>query len=268
VHGCIVRGTTDSELMRHVSGASAGARIVGPMAPITRPPHRPTGASLAALIGVAAAFAGVAVLHVVRADLDPRQAVMSHYANGSAGPVMSIVFYAFGAAALTMAIRLWTAIDRHGVTRAFPPLMATAGGLMLLAGVFEVDRPDAPQTIGEVVHSNSAVAGFVLLVVSMALFTRACGHDERWRSFRRRSAVLTAVAAAAAIGAKVSTGTSWTGAVQRVLAGAVLLWLLLAARHVRSRRFAAPAELDDGVGPGADGRADVPVPPARPGGAS
>src|SRR5690349_11415789 len=130
------------------------------MASSTRPPHRPTGASLAALIGVGVAFTGVAVLHVVRADLDPRRAVMSHYANGSAGPLMSVVFYAFGAAALLLAVRLRTAIDRHGVSRVFPALMAVAGTAMLLAGVFEVDRPDAPQTAGEVVHSNAAVAGF------------------------------------------------------------------------------------------------------------
>jgi uncharacterized membrane protein len=226
------------------------------MAPSTRSPHRPTGASLAALVGIGVAFVGVAVLHVVRADLDPREAVMSHYANGSAGPIMSLVFYGFGAAALALAIRLWTAIDRHGVGRLFPPLMAAAGVAMLLAGVFEVDRPDAPQTTGEVIHSNSAVAAFVLLVVAMAVFTVASGHDERWRGFRTRSAVLTAVATVGAIGAKVSTGTSWTGAVQRVLAGSVLLWFLLVAHHVRTERFAAYHRAV----------ADLPEQPVRPGG--
>ena len=82
--------------------------------------------------------------------------------------------------------------------------------------------------------------------------------------------MLTAVAAVAAVGAKVSTGTSWTGAVQRVLAGAVLLWLLLAARHVRRRRFAALATAAAAAELGDDDGADVlaPVPPVRPGGAS
>jgi hypothetical protein len=231
--------------------------------PSDRPPHRPTGASLAALIGVGVAVTGVGVLHVVRADLDPRRAVMSHYANGSAGPIMSIVFYAVGAVALALAVRLWTGMARQGSGRVLAPLMGVAGLAMVLAGVFEVDRPDAPQTTSEVIHSNSAVAAFILLVVSMGLFTLACEHDERWRSFRRRSAVLTCVAAVAAVGSKVSTGTEWTGAVQRVLAGTVLLWFLLVARHLRSRSFAtATTAAATAAVP------DHPDQPVRPGGPS
>ena len=92
-------------------------------APSERPVHRPTGASLIAVIGVVVAFVGVMVMHAVRSDVDPLRDVMSHYANGSNGPVMSIVFYAFGATALGLAIRLRTAIDQHGVTRAFPVLL-------------------------------------------------------------------------------------------------------------------------------------------------
>jgi hypothetical protein len=178
------------------------------------------------------------VLHVVRADLDWRQAVMSHYANGHAGAVMSVVFYAFGVVSLAMAFRLRTAIDRHGATGLFPYLMATAGVASILAGIFEVDRPNAPQTSAEVVHSDSAIAAFVLLVVSMTLFTLACRDDGRWSRLRRPSAVLTVIAAGAAGATRLSDGSDWSGAVQRVLAGAVLAWLLLVTVHVRSKRYA------------------------------
>ena len=50
----------------------------------------------------------------MRSDIDPLHDVMSHYANGSDGPVMSIVFYAFGLSALALGFRLRTAIDRRG----------------------------------------------------------------------------------------------------------------------------------------------------------
>ena len=63
----------------------------------TRPEHRATGASLIAVICIGVTFVGIMVLHAVRSDVDPLHDVMSHYANGSRGPVMSIVFYAFGA---------------------------------------------------------------------------------------------------------------------------------------------------------------------------
>ena len=207
--------------------------------PPDRPAHRPTGASLIAVIGIVVAFVGVMVMHAVRSDIDPLRDVMSHYANGSNGPVMSIVFYGFGAAALGLAIRLRTAIDQHGVTRAFPVLLGLAGVALLAAGVFEVDRPLAPQTVQEVIHSNSAVAAFVMLVVAMLLFSLACRSDERWWSVRWLSLGLAVAAALAAVGTQLAGGSDWSGAVQRVLAGAVLAWFLLTAIHVRRKAFGA-----------------------------
>ena len=129
------------------------------------------------------------VLHAVRSDVDPMRDVMSHYANGSHGPVMSVVFYAFGAAAIALGVP-----PAHGdrVARRspgpFPVLMVLAGLSLLAAGVFEVDRPLAPKTVEETIHSNAAVAAFVMLVVAMLLFSLACRE--------RRPVVVVAVAVA------------------------------------------------------------------------
>lgn len=205
-----------------------------------RPVHKATGASLVVIICVVVSFCGVMTLHAVRSDVDPLRNVMSNYANGSRGPVMSVVFYAFGASALALGFRLRTAIDRRGITRAFPALMTLAGVALIVAGVFEVDRAPAPQTIQEMIHSNSAVFAFVMLIVSMLLFSLACRDDERWWSIRWFSLALALLAALAAVGTQLSGGTSWSGAVQRVLAGAVLAWILLTALHVRTKAFRAP----------------------------
>jgi hypothetical protein len=204
-------------------------------------PHRPTGASLIALIAIAVTAIGIGVLHVVRTDLDWRESVMSTYANGDAGDVMSVVFYAFGAIALALAVRLRTAVRRHGITGLFPWLMALAGLASILAGIFEVDPGTLPSTSAEVIHSSSAIAAFVLLIVVMGLFTLATRSDRRWDRFRLPSAVLTAVAGSAALTTQLVDHTSWTGAAQRVLAGAVLAWYLLVALYVRTKRFSAGA---------------------------
>ena len=202
-----------------------------------RPVHKPTGASLIAIVAVALAFTGVMVLHAVRSDLDPIRDVMSHYANGSRGPIMSVVFYAFGASALALGFRLRTAIDHPGVTRPVPPADGPGRGGLILAGVFEVDRPLAPQTVQEVIHSNSAVASFVLLIVAMLLFSLACRGDDRWWSVRWPSFGLAVTAAVAAVATQFAKGSTWSGGVQRVLAGAVLGWILLTALHVRGKHF-------------------------------
>ena len=211
-----------------------------PGEPTSTSVHRPTGASLIAVIGIAAASVGVTIMHAARSDVDPLRTVMSHYANGSRGPVMSAVFYAFGATAIALGFRLRSAIDRHGVTKAFPVLLWLAGASLITAGVFEVDRPLAPQTIQDAIHSNSAVAAFVMIIVAMLLFSLACRRDARWESVHWLSLALAVTAALAAAGTQVLGGTSVSGAVQRVLAGAVLAWFLLTALHVRRKSFDAP----------------------------
>jgi hypothetical protein len=90
-----------------------------------------------------------------------------------------------------------------------------------------------------VIHSTSAIAAFVLLVAAMGLFTLATRGDRRWDRFRLPSAALSVLAASAAGTTQLVDHTAWTGAAQRVLAGAVLAWFLLVALYVRTKRFAA-----------------------------
>ena len=105
--------------------------------------------------------------------------------------------------------------------------------------MFEVDRPDDPQTWQEVIHSNAAVAAFVMLVVAMLLFSLACQGDERWRSVRWASLGLAGLAALAAVLTQLARGSGTSGGVQRLLGGSVLAWFLLTALHVRRRGFGA-----------------------------
>ena len=105
--------------------------------------------------------------------------------------------------------------------------------------MFEVDRPLAPQTVQESIHSNAAVASFVMLVVAMLLFALACRGDDRWWSLRWVTMGLALTAAGAAVATQLARGSGTSGAVQRVLAGAVLAWFLVTALHVRRRAFAS-----------------------------
>ena len=152
---------------------------------------------------------------------------------------MSVVFYAFGVTAVALGIRLRTAIERHGITRAVPALMVCAGLGLVAAGVFEVDRPLDPTTLQETIHSNAAVAAFVMLVVAMLLFSLACWGDERWWAQRWLSMGLAVSAAAAAVATQLAPATGASGAAQRVLAGTVLAWFTFTAVHVRRRSFAS-----------------------------
>lgn len=203
-----------------------------------RPPERATGASLVVILLVSACFGAMALLHILRTDLDPVRRVMSEYANGRFGAFMTAAFYLFGFAAMALAVRLRRALrgDRGAV--AVPVLLSLAGLGLLLAGVFEVERPLVPDTIEEVIHSNAAIAGFALMIAAMLVFAVVIRSDPRWVGFRGRAMWLAIAAAVAGAASPFADRTPWSGIAQRVLGLVVVLWLLLTALHVRSSVYA------------------------------
>ncbi len=207
--------------------------------PLERPVHRATGASLIALALVLMCFGAVMLLHVLRGEIDPLRQVMSEYANGSHGLIMTVVFYGFGLSSLALAFRLRRAIDLEGVTRLFPTLLAVAGVCLIASGIFEVERALVPDSVEEVIHSNASVVAFVLLIASMLLFSYACTGDDRWWTFRWTSTAIALSAAAAAMATPLTAQTGWSGLVQRLLSLTVLLWFLLTALRVRGKRFSS-----------------------------
>jgi hypothetical protein len=201
--------------------------------------RKPTGASLAVIILGLLCFLAVMFLHILRDEIHPVSRVMSDYANGNNGIIMTIAFYAFGLSSLALGFRLTWAISRRGVTRAIPLLLALGGVSLIAAGVFEVERAFVPDTIEEVIHSNASIGAFVLIIASMLLFSYACRSDPRWWTFRWVSTTLAVIAAGAAMASPFSADTGWSGAVQRLLGFAVLSWFLLTALHVRTKAFRA-----------------------------
>jgi hypothetical membrane protein len=201
---------------------------------VVRPPY---GASLGALVLALACVGGVVVLHLVRPDLDPLHHVLSEYANGPFGIVMTAVFYGVGIACAALGWRLRTALQWRGVTAATPALLITAGIGMIVAGVFEVGLPSAPESLAETIHSLASIGAFVALVAAMVLFAVACGHDQHWIAFRPAAGALAGVAAVAALASPLADQTPWPGAAQRILATTVVIWLFATARRVRAVAF-------------------------------
>jgi hypothetical protein len=199
--------------------------------------YRPTGASLAAIILAAISFTAAMALHILRGNVDPVRRVLSEYANGSNGPVMTLVFYAFGLAAIALGFRLSRGLDRRVISRAIPWLFGLAGVSLIAAGVFEVERPLVPDTLEEVIHSYASMAAFVMEITGLLLFSFLTQDDPRWRRFRWTSFSLASVAAVTAVASPFTADTGWSGAVQRVLGLSVLMWFLLTALHIRRKAY-------------------------------
>jgi hypothetical protein len=208
------------------------------MTPRTTTPnrtHRATGVSLAAILLVLGCFAAMVVLHVVRTDLDPVRQVMSEYANGRFGWFMTAAFYAMGLACLALAVRLGRAIERRRLSVAIRVVLGLGGLGLIMAGVFEVERPAVPDTLEEIIHSNATLAAFTLIITAMLLFSVVCRRDPNWSDFRVIAAVLAITAAVAGAFSPFAGQTTWSGLAQRILGLTVVAWLLLCALHIRFR---------------------------------
>jgi hypothetical membrane protein len=202
----------------------------------TQPPQgtgRATGVSLAAILLVLACFGAMVLLHMVRTDLDPVRQVMSEYANGRFGWFMTAAFYAMGLACVALAVRLGRAIMRSRLSVAVRVLLGLGGLGLILAGVFEVERPAIPDTVNEIIHSDATLTAFTLVITAMILFAIVCRRDPRWSDFRVIAFVLAIVAAAAGAFSPFAGQTTWSGLAQRVLGLTVVSWLLLCAVHIR-----------------------------------
>jgi hypothetical protein len=226
-----------------VFGDPNGLRHMDEAKPST--PQRATGMSLAAIILLAAAFFAVVSLHLLRTDLSPVREVMSGYANGPTGNLMTFAFHALGLASIVLGFRLRRSTTRTWVPRIVSAAVAVAGAGLILAGVFEVERPGIPDTVEESIHSYGALAGFALIVAAMVVFVYVCSTDARWRQLLVPCLVLAVLAVGAAAFSPVAPNTTIAGIAQRLLAIVVFGWVFLLAAWMRFG-YAADSKLATG----------------------
>jgi hypothetical protein len=202
------------------------------MTPRTTPngTGRATGVSLAAVLLVLGCFGAMVVLHVVRTDLDPIRQVMSEYAKGRYGWFTTAAFYAMELARVALAVRLGRAIERRRLSVAVRVLLGLGGLGLILAAMFEVERP-VPDTIEEIIHSDATLTALTLTITAMLLFAVVCRRDPRCSDFRVTAAMLAIIAAVAGAFSPFAGQTTWSGLAQRVLGVTVVAWLLLCAAH-------------------------------------
>ena len=172
---------------------------------------RPDRRGLAAA-SIALSLAGVVsvvALHVLRPELAPLSHRLSEYAIGRYGGLMTAAFVCVGASLLMLAGAL-VEDDRRASARIVAAAVGVAGVGMMLSGVFRTDASRSGATADGLHSAASALATLALIATGAAVATQ----------FGR------------------AAGTA--GAMQRLLAGAVLVWLVLVAMHVRRASFDAP----------------------------
>jgi hypothetical protein len=198
-------------------------------------------ARLAGMITVGAvvyAIAALVVLHFLRPEYNPVARVISNYAVGPYGFLMTAVFFALAIGMLSSAF---------GIYKGGVPAAWSAGGLTLLvvAGVSgvlvalfptDVTPEDLPITTVGIIHVLASIASLACFVVASLLLSRRFKNDERWSSFQPIlwGFALAGLAAFIAYFAIKALNLPIGGIAQRVSYAIALLWLLLTGNYMRS----------------------------------
>lgn len=213
---------------------------VRPVSPLTGPPAAPSlneqrpSAWLALLAeGGYGTFVGtVALLHLVRPDLDPATRTISEYAVGPSGFVMGGAFLALGGGTLSLAAALARGDTPNPTGGLGLALLAAFSLGAALCAIFPTDltTPGMAVTMTGRVHNVAAVvalgAGFGMMLVSGRCFRRTAGW--RARSGPTLAAALLAVATLLVLGR--AAGFGWA---ERGFVGIIVIWHWVYAHRVR-----------------------------------
>lgn len=161
----------------HKTQASAGA---GEIVPAVQPAVSNTAARLAFVLG-AATLIILAALHLLSPEFDPSWRMVSEYALGSYGWVLSLMHLAWAAssAALFFALRLHvrTASGKIGLGLL---LISTIGAG--LAAIFDINHS---------LHGLTALLGIPTLPIAAVLISMSLLRNPEW-SYGRRTLLLAA----------------------------------------------------------------------------
>jgi uncharacterized protein DUF998 len=187
--------------------------------------------ALLAIAAAAVALLLLASLHVLSPEFDPAFRMVSEYALGHYGWVLSLMFLAWGISAWALAVALWSQVKtRAGKVGLWFLVIAGIGEAM--ASVFDITH--------DIGHSIAGVLGIGGFPIAAVLLSVSLGRIQAWRGAR---SLLLWIA-----------NLSW---ISVVLLGATLVLMTVQFAHATGGHLPqhAPAQLPAGV-LGLDGWAD------------
>ncbi len=184
------------------------------------------------------------ILDVIAQMLPPHYNPISQAESGLAvgpyGLIMTINFVLRGLIALALLWALTLSLPKGMLSRTGLVLVEIWGVEALLLALFPTDGPGSKPTIHGLIHLVVALLAFIGGAVGELVLSRNFTKDERWRSL---SIVATVIAILAIIMFFPTTMGLFFhflhhigGLVEQIFIGLVLLWMLVVAFHIRSRR--------------------------------
>jgi uncharacterized protein DUF998 len=179
-------------------------------------------------------------LHLLRPDLTPARHMISEYAVGPFGALMTSAFVAAALACLSLLLGLIRDGPDSRPARFAELLLAVAFVGLLISAIFPMDvRP--PYTRSGAIHELSFLVNVSCMLLAALLLAVSFGADPRWHPFRRTALTLALLQLAALVlqVVTIATRNSW-GLANRLFVVVAVSWLVATALWLR-KVAAAPA---------------------------
>ncbi len=171
-----------------------------------------------------------AALHLLRRDLNPATHYISEYAIGRFGLLMSSALVILGVGTISLAMVMHATMNPTWLARVGTVVLFVSGLSTILIGLFRTDGEGQPSTVAGAIHGRAAFIAILCEAISVLILTAAFFRDRRWRSFRLVSLIFSIVVVIS--GALLPVLQQGTG--ERLLVYTLVLWLFIAALHMRA----------------------------------
>ena len=133
-------------------------------------------AAWVALLATGATLVLLSALHVLSPEFSPSWRVISEYALGHYGWVLSLMFLCWGISSWALAAALWSQV-RTQAGKLGLGFLIVAGIGEAMASVFDITH--------EVGHGTAGLLGVVGFPIAALLLSVALGRNENWRAARQ-----------------------------------------------------------------------------------
>src|SRR5579871_57219 len=141
--------------------------------------ERPKIAGAGARLSIAAAAAVLLLLislHALSPEFDPSFRMVSEYALGHYGWVLSLMFLAWGISSWALAVALWSQVQtRAGKVGLWFLVIAGLGEAM--ASIYDIRH--------DIGHSIAGVLGMVGFPIAAVLLSISLGRSQAWRGAKK-----------------------------------------------------------------------------------
>jgi hypothetical protein len=212
---------------------------------ITSPTRGPlVGCSAAALWSSVAFVAGVALLHLIRADLAPRGHVLSEYALGPTGWIMTLAFLALAASFVALLLALKPHLSGWRGRVGMASLAVAAIGATL-GGLFTMDPLGTPMdqaSTSAKLHNLGFMLGGPGSLLAITFINWALARSPSWAASRAVLVATAAFAWAAMVAFFIAVsilmgnpegGDRFIGVWNRLLVVSWVVWVVALALHSR-----------------------------------